>query len=74
MGLQKRESKEIMDLYRRMGRKIMGFWVMLFCFVVGIVLLVNSFKYRKNKTARFGIELVVGFIFLAISVYMALPK
>ncbi|KYC92300.1 hypothetical protein B4096_0489 [Heyndrickxia coagulans] len=56
------------------GRKIMGFWVMLFCFVVGIVLLVNSFKYRKNKTARFGIELVVGFIFLAISVYMALPK
>ncbi|KYC66838.1 hypothetical protein B4100_0522 [Heyndrickxia coagulans] len=56
------------------GRKIMGFWVMLFFFVVGIVLLVNSFKYRKNKTARFGIELVVGFIFLAISVYMALPK
>lgn len=52
----------------------MGFWVMLFCFVVGIVLLVNSFKYRKNKTARFGIELVVGLIFLAISVYMALPK
>ncbi|MED4933771.1 hypothetical protein [Heyndrickxia coagulans] len=41
----------------------MGFWVMLFCFIIGIVLLVNSFKYRKNKAARFGIELVIGLIF-----------
>ncbi|AEH52734.1 hypothetical protein B4098_0579 [Heyndrickxia coagulans] len=52
----------------------MGFWVMLFCFIIGIVLLVNSFKYRKNKAARFGIELVIGLIFLAMAIYLALPK
>ncbi len=51
----------------------MGFWIMIFSFIFGIMLVSVGIGYRKKKMYSI-VSSVIGILFIIFSIYLALPK